>query len=215
MIANGVLQEFQEFLVSHKLAKEKYVPYLAHWASQFLAYYNKKTEPANLNLAIAEYLNALESSDKIEDWQVRQAGEAVRLYINHFKGGDALTEIQEAPKLPGSLANKQQLLAEMKRLIRLKHFAYNTELSYLDWAERLFKYLRETAKSRTSDDLTPESVQNFLSHLAINKHVSSSTQNQALCAIVFLFRNVLGMELGDISGMIWAKGKKTAGGPRG
>ncbi|MBA4374448.1 MAG: integron integrase [Thermodesulfovibrio sp.] len=97
----------------------------------------------------------------------------------------------------------------MKRLIRLKHFAYNTELSYLDWAERFFKYLRETGKSSRSDELTPESVQNFLSHLAINKQVSSSTQNQALCALVFLFRNVLGKDLGDISGMIWAKrGKK-------
>lgn len=97
----------------------------------------------------------------------------------------------------------------MKRLIRLKHFAYNTELAYLDWIERFFAYMREITKGDPDADLTPEAVQNFLSHLAITKRVASSTQNQALCALVFLFRDVLGQELGDISGMVWAKrGKK-------
>ena len=71
----------------------------------------------------------------------------------------------------------------MKRLIRLKHFAYNTELAYLDWVERFFAYIREATKSGPAADLTPEAVQNFLSHLAITKRVSSSTQNQALCAL--------------------------------
>ena len=141
--------------------------------------------------------------------QIRQAGEAVSLYLKHFKGSEELKTLSGKERPAGRLSDSRKLLAEMKKLIRLKHFAYNTELAYLDWAERFFAYTRETTKDDPAADLTPEAVQNFLSHLAITKRVAASTQNQALCALLFLFRDVLGQELGDISGMVWAKrGKK-------
>jgi integron integrase len=208
MIANGVLPEFQEFLRSQKLAPEKHILFLAIWVSRFLAFSNRKGQQ-DIGLTVTEFLNSLEAREEIKDWQVRQAGEAVRLYLNHFKGSEVLGAAQGVPEPKGNLSDSRKLLAEMKRLIRLKHFAYNTELAYLDWVERFFIYVRETATDDSAADFTPEAVQNFLSHLAINKHVSSSTQNQALCSLVFLFRDVLGQELGDISGMVWAKrGKK-------
>ncbi len=208
MTAKGVLPEFQEFLLLNKLAQEKHVLFLAVWVSKFLAFSNRKGQQ-DIGLTVTEFLDSLEAKEDIKDWQVKQAGEAVRLYLNHFKGDEVLNSVQGAPGPKASLADRSKFLAEMKRLIRLKHFAYNTELAYLDWAERFFTYMRETAKGDLVADLTPETVQNFLSHLAITKRVASSTQNQALCALVFLFRDVLGQELGDISGMVWAKrGKK-------
>lgn len=208
MIAKGVLPEFQEFLLSHKLAPEKHVLFLAVWVSKFLTFSNSKGQQ-DTGLTVSEFLNALEDREDIADWQVKQAGDAVRLYLNHFKGNEVLSAAQGVSDLKVSLADRPKLLAEMKRLIRLKHFAYNTERAYLDWVERFFAYMRETAKGDPDADLTPEAVQNFLSHLAITKRVASSTQNQALCALLFLFRDVLGQELGDISGMVWAKrGKK-------
>jgi len=209
MIAKGVLPEFQEFLLLHKLAPEKHVLFLAIWVSKFLAFNNRKGQQ-DIGLTVTEFLDSLASSEDIKDWQVRQAGEAVSLYLNHFKGNEVLSAAQGTPdKRKASLADRPKLLAEMKRLIRLKHFAYNTELAYLDWVERFFVYMRETTESDLDADLTPDAVQNFLSHLAITKRVASSTQNQALCALVFLFRDVMGQELGDISGMVWAKrGKK-------
>lgn len=208
MIPKAVLPDFQDFLLSQKLAPEKNVPYLANWVSKFLAFTNRRGQ-ADTGLLVEEFLDSLEVREDIEDWQVRQAGEALRLYLNHFKGAEILSTVQGAPGPKGSLSDSRKLLAEMKRLIRLKHFAYNTELAYLDWAERFFAYVRETTKSDPAADLIPEAVQNFLSHLAISQRVSSSTQNQALSALLFLFRNVLGQELGDISGIVWAKrGKK-------
>ena len=208
MIAKGVLPDFQEFLLSHKLAPEKHVLFLAIWVSRFLAFSNRK-EQQDIGLTVTEFLNSLEAREDIKDWQIRQAGEAVRLYLNHFKGGEELKTLSGKERPVGRLSDSRKLLAEMKRLIRLKHFAYNTELAYLDWVERFFAYMREITKGDPDADLTPEAVQNFLSHLAIAKRVASSTQNQALCALVFLFRDVLGQELGDISGMVWAKrGKK-------
>lgn len=208
MGTKDILPEFQEFLLSHKLAPEKYVPFLAIWVSKFLAFCNRSGQQA-IDLTVTEFLNSLEAMKDIKDWQLRQAGEAVRLYLNHFKGDEIISTAQGAQRPKASIADRPKLLAEMKRLIRLKHFAYNTELAYLDWIHRFFAYMRETTKGGPDTILTSEAVQNFLSHLAINKRVSSSTQNQALCALVFLFREVLGQDLGDISGMVWAKrGKK-------
>ena len=208
MVGNGVLPEFQEFLLSRKLAPEKHVLFLAIWVSKFLAFSNRKQQQ-DIGITVTEFLSSLETTGNIDDWQVRQAEEAVRLYLDHFKGAEVLSTTQGEAGAKYSLADSRKLLADMKRLIRLKHFSYNTERAYLDWAERFFAYLHDTAKSDPAADLTPEAVQNFLSHLAINKRVSSSTQNQALCSLVFLFRNVLGRDLGDVSGMIWAKrGKK-------
>jgi integron integrase len=208
MIGKGVLPEFQEFLLSNKLAPEKTVLYLAIWVSKFLAFSNRKGQ-ADIGQTVAEFMNFLEAKEDIEDWQICQAGEAVSLYLNHFKGSEELKTLSGKERPAGHLSDSRKLLAEMKKLIRLKHFAYNTELAYLDWAERFFAYMREITKGDPDADLTPEAVQNFLSHLAITKRVASSTQNQALCALLFLFRDVLGQELGDISGMVWAKrGKK-------
>ena len=209
MSSNGVLPEFQEFLLSHKLAPEKNIFFLAIWVSKFLAFSNKKGQQ-DLGQTVAEFLNSLKAKADTQDWQVRQAEEAVRLYLNHFKGGDALKVLSGKERPEGRLSNSRKLLGEMKRLIRVKHFAYNTELAYLDWAERFFTYLGETTKGDPSSvELTPESVRNFLSYLAISQRVASSTQNQALSALLFLFRKVLGQELGDVSGMVWAKrGKK-------
>jgi hypothetical protein len=173
------LPEFQEFLISNKLAPEKHVPFLAIWASKFLAFNNRKRQQ-NVTQTVAEFLKSLEAKQNIKDWQIRQAGDAVRLYLNHFKGPRVLSAAQGAISPKGGLAEKQTLLSEMKRLIRLKHFAYNTELAYLDWVERFFAYLGSTAKGGPTTDLTAEAVQNFLSHLAITKGVASSTRNQAL-----------------------------------
>ena len=208
MVGNGVLPEFQEFLLSRKLAPEKHVLFLAIWVSKFLAFSNRNKQQ-DIGITVTEFLSSLETTGNIDDWQVRQAEEAVRLYLDHFKGAEVLSITQGEAGAKYSLADSRKLLADMKRLIRLKHFSYNTERAYLDWAERFFAYLHDTAQSDPAADLTPEAVQNFLSHLAINKRVSSSTQNQALCSLVFLFRNVLGRDLGDVSGMVWAKrGKK-------
>jgi integron integrase len=208
MRAKGVLPEFQEFLLSNKLATEKNVLFMAVWAGKFLAFSNRKGQ-VDINQTVAEFLNSLEAREGIEDWQIRQAADSVRLYLNHFKGGEELKALSGSERPQGFIADRVKFLAEMKRLIRLKHFAYSTETSYLDWAERFFGYMRETTKRDPASKLMPDDVKKFLSHLAISQRVSSSTQNQALCSLAFLFQEVLGQSLGDISGMVWAKrGKK-------
>ncbi|MBA4390899.1 MAG: integron integrase [Syntrophus sp. (in: bacteria)] len=93
----------------------------------------------------------------------------------------------------------------MRRLIRLKHYSYSTERTYLDWAKRFFAYLAETKQSEPSQ----KDVKNFLSYLAIRQKVASSTQNQAFNALLFLFRDVLQKDFEDFGTAVRAKrGKK-------
>jgi len=83
------------------------------------------------------------------------------------------------------------IMQEMGEKMRRLNYAYKTELSYCDWAKRFIRFVG--AKSR--DDLLVDSavlVERFLTDLVVRKNVAASTQNQALNALVFLYREVLG-----------------------
>ena len=75
-----------------------------------------------------------------------------------------------------------ELLAELERVLRLRHYAGSTQRSYVGWSRRFLQYVgRSGAHVPTGDDL-----QAFLSHLAVQGRVSASTQNQAFHAVLFL-----------------------------
>ncbi|MEI6972917.1 MAG: integron integrase, partial [bacterium] len=79
--------------------------------------------------------------------------------------------------------------------------------TYLEWINRFFQYLasREDSSGTDSFLLDRKSMTDYLSFLAVNKRVSASTQNQAFNALLFAFREVLRVDLGDISGAVRAK----------
>jgi integron integrase len=200
---NAILPEFQEFLIARKLAQKKHVSFLATWVSKFLAF-RKGKENEDIDVTVARFLDTLRADKDIEDWQITQADSALRLYIHHFKGGDLLRATQEPSPLKGTLADEKQLLADMRGLLRLKHYSYRTEIAYLDWAERFFSYTRETM-SVASEALRTEALRDYLSHLAVTRRVSASTQNQAFNALLFLFRDVLKQDMGDLSSTVRAR----------
>jgi hypothetical protein len=80
-----VLRTFQSFLSLHKLVPEKNIPFYAHWASRFLAFCNKKAA-TDFSEAVIEFRQSLMTNQKIADWQIKQAEEAIRLYLANFKG---------------------------------------------------------------------------------------------------------------------------------
>jgi len=97
-----------------------------------------------------------------------------------------------------------EIIQETKRLIRLKHYSYSTERTYLQWIERFLEYARQTAKKAITETNASD-FKNFLSHLALAQRVSASTQNQAFNAILFFFRYVLGKEIGNLADTVRAK----------
>ena len=80
----------------------------------------------------------------------------------------------------------------MRDAIRVKHYARNTEQVYVYWIKKYILFHNK----RHPKELGTGEVQAFLTHLALEEHISASTQNQALSALLFLYRNVLSQELG-------------------
>jgi site-specific recombinase XerD len=81
----------------------------------------------------------------------------------------------------------KKLLDQVRDSLRVKHYAYRTEESYVQWIRR---YILFHNKRHPKDMAEPE-VQAFLTHLAVKDNVAASTQNQALSALLFLYRHVL------------------------
>ena len=82
---------------------------------------------------------------------------------------------------------KPKLLARTREALRLQHYAYATEKAYLDWIRRFIRFHGR----RHPRHLGKAEVEAFLTHLAVTRNVAASTQNQALAAILFLYRKVL------------------------
>jgi integron integrase len=89
-----------------------------------------------------------------------------------------------------------QLLDQARQAARLKHYSYRTEETYLDWIRR-YIHFHKTPQGifRHPKDMGLPQINAFLTHLAVERSVSASTQNQALSALLFLYRDVLHIEL--------------------
>jgi integron integrase len=85
----------------------------------------------------------------------------------------------------------RKLLDQVRDAIRVKHYSYSTEKTYVYWIRRFILFHNK----RHPGEMGTQEVTQFLTHLAVTEHVASSTQNQALNAIVFLYRVVLQQEL--------------------
>ncbi len=202
-MADRILPEFQDFLRSRSLVPAKNTPFYAHWVSKFFAFSNRNQELGS-NLKVEKFLNQLKSQKKIADWQIKQAEEALRLYFHHFLNGKPAVLSPDGSQ-KGAL-DVSKVLNNMRQALRIRHYSYRTERSYLEWAQRLMDYTSEVKKKDVrAAGIDSGDVKDFLSYLALTKRVSSSTQNQAFNALLFLFRDVLKKELGDMSKTVRAK----------
>lgn len=88
-----------------------------------------------------------------------------------------------------------KLLDHVRHVTRVKHFSYRTEQAYVYWAERYIRFhgIRHPNTMGTAE------VEQFLTSLAVEGHVSASSQNQALAALLFLYQKVLKIEIGSLN----------------
>jgi len=86
---------------------------------------------------------------------------------------------------------RPRLLDQVRDRLRVLHYSYRTEQAYIDWIKR---YVLFHGKRHPSEMGAPH-VEAFLTHLAVKSRVSASTQNQAKSALLFLYKQVLGIEL--------------------
>jgi integron integrase len=98
-------------------------------------------------------------------------------------------------------ADKPRLLDQVRAEIRLRHYSIRTEHTYVQW---VVDFVRFHGMRHPSEMGGPE-IHVYLSHLATDRNVAAKTQNQALCALVFLYTQVLKKDPGDFSGIVRAK----------
>ena len=85
----------------------------------------------------------------------------------------------------------KKLLDQMRDVLRTQHYAIRTEDAYVDWARRFILFHQK----RHPAEMGRVEIEAFLTHLAVERHVAASTQNQALSALLFLYKAVLHQEV--------------------
>jgi len=114
--------------------------------------------------------------------------------------------VVEKPVLPGTVEGEKapKLLDQLRRAIRVRNYSIRTEHSYADWVYRYIAFHNK----RHPAEMGAAEITAFLSYLATDLNVAASTQNQACCAIVFLYKHVLGKDLPEFGEIVRAKKPK-------
>ncbi len=195
------LQSFGEYLLKAQLVRPTAAPYVVRWVRRFLSL-AASNDP--LVDQVRLFCEELERQGGVEDWQVRQADQALRIYFVNF-----LKRTDWQPRLD-AVVNDHDLTSPLTALdllrtrLRTRHYSLRTECTYVDWVRRFLEYAA-TRQGVPQPRVDSEGVRDFLTHLAVHRQVSASTQNQALSALLFLCREVLGIPLDDVSSGVKAK----------
>lgn len=192
------MENFKNYLLGRRIVPEKKIPYYTAWVSQFFAFCGKPPENPIASADVDRFLGHLARSR--EDWQISQAKEAIGLY--RYMAG--LSSRQLAQKNLNSDAQWKSVAEQMVRVLRLKHRSLSTERTYLHWIRSFYRFLNGISPQT----LDSTHVIDFLTHLAAERRVAAATQNQALNALVFMFRHVLDKDLQHLHEAVRAKRKR-------
>ncbi len=204
--------EFGEYLLSGSIVGEDKERFYVIWVRKFFQQ-RERWPHFTWSEQLPLFLEDLEADHRLEDWQVQQAEQAVRLYFKNFMGGKEVAEEPEPLVMiakDGSFHPEKALLA-FREAMRLKNYAYRTEETYLGWNRRLLRY---TATVQGLSETAPlvvreRNIRDFLAHMVMKDNVSASTQNQAFSAIFSFCKLVLRMDLGDFKETVRAhQGRK-------
>ena len=172
------------------------MPYLVSWVKEFLRF-AKGHAGHKFETVIEMFRCHLEQNPRITDWQIRQAIDAVIIYKHQFRN----SQFPYAPS-SGPALDAKATLEKARQFASLKKYAKSTRKTYLAWIRRFLVWLQQSGVNRKP---TEEDVRGFLTHLAMKEDRSASAQNQAFSALLFLCRNVIDVDLHDMSKNVRAK----------
>ncbi len=101
----------------------------------------------------------------------------------------------------GTTTPKTKLLQQMREALRARKYSCRTEKTYVMWVRRFIQF----HELRHPSEMAEPEINAYLTHLAVNGNVSASTQNQALSALLFLYRHVLNRQIGELGELIRAR----------
>lgn len=180
------------------------------WLRFYLDFCEKyKHESKNEN-SLAFFVEKLRNKNQSEN-NIKQAKDSVRVYLSFKEGldhskqeinGNNLIMVNEA----NSFEEWNKIIERLNEEIRLRNFSKKTFSAYSNWI-RQFGYFLSYKKP---SDVVMSDVKKFLTHLAVDKNVAATTQNQAFNSLLFLFRNIFNRadEFDATNGIVRAKRKK-------
>jgi integron integrase len=190
------LVDYEKYIVENNFVDSSKSSYYSAWVKKFLNL--NLSNQLNIEEKVRQFVQSLSTDNSLQSWQLDQARHAVELYLGMFIQNTACPESENIPSEFLDIQN------EMLTVLRLKHYSYRTEQTYMDWCKRYYKYCFQ----EKLDFKNSESVKIYLTYLAVNRGVASATQNQAFNSILFMFKYVLKNELDDIKGTVRAKRKR-------
>jgi integron integrase len=143
---------------------------------------------------ILRFLGFLEK--RYEPWKVQQARSALQMYSFYLACQRPRSEGRQVSS--GAPDDWESARGVIVRLMRLQHYSPRTEQSYLSWVKRF----RSHVGSKLPRQLTADDLRSFLSHLAVADKVASATQKLAFNALLFLYRNVLGVQIEGLATVV-------------
>lgn len=192
------LARFHQVLTSTKVPARRQT-YLLMWVKRFDAFRTRVLKRSFRTCGeddIVAFLRQERRSTSRPDWQWKQAAEALVLFLRHVIGrsdvegrqvfvgldGDVSPVVEELgpPRVDQSAPEWHQAV---QRELRVHHYALRTEEAYLDWLKRYVQY----HGGRDPRQMGTREVKAYLEHLAIDRHVAPSTQNQAFSALLFAY----------------------------
>lgn len=194
------MKKFGEFLLENNLVTEKCIPYYERWMNQFMFLCNYKNENICTE-SVSDYIQSLDQDENIADWQVKQAGDAILLFVQKYLKMELKSKRAEEEGYEINSNDWEGVFETLKTSIRLRHYSYRTEQTYFSWIRR-FKNFTNDCKPQ---ELNSAHVKDFLTDLALRGHVASSTQDQAFNSLLFLYRNALSTELDELNSVVRAK----------
>ncbi len=99
-----------------------------------------------------------------------------------------------------------KLLDEVRGVLRVKNYSFRTEKTYIHWIRKFILFNNKKHPLQMAET----EINHFLTFLALKQKVSASIQNQALCALLFLYKSVLNKEIGRLENIHWAKKSKVS-----
>ena len=194
------VENFGNYLESMSIVPKQQISYYCKWVKQFLSLELRNPELSDEDKLII-WVDKVSRYRDFEDWQVKQAEDAVKIYLE-WRMTDSLKKPSDICGMKTSDSmTVGEVLNKTKELIRLRHYSYRTEGAYLDWINRYIRYGREHKAHLRS----PGTLKAYLTYLALERKVSKSTQSQAFNALLFLFREVLGIDVSKMGKVVRAK----------
>jgi integron integrase len=197
---------------------EKTAMWYTNWIKQFAAYLTKIPLYECSASDVKDFLSQLDRNPDIQKWQVKQAQSALRVLFRDFlripwalkkactgsarleTSGKSINPKASLTQFKDELSSEEavsvygDVLQKLRTEIRYRHYSISTERTYAQWVQRFLHF----HKSKPLKQLSAGEVKAYLEYLAVERKVTSSTQNQALNALVFFFEQVLDHEIGTI-----------------